>query len=280
MIGTNAFSGKGWQLLGAATLAIALTAGSLGAYAQAPKKEAAPAPKAGAAGGDQAAQNQSAWVKLCEKAPVIVPGKDGKEESVEKNICLTHHERLDASTGMVLISAAVRDIEGADKKHLMVMLPLGMAIPPGMQAGIYPADMWDKIQKNEKVDDSKIQPVKLQYTLCHAAGCTAEVEATADLLKTISDNAGMIVYAVNGNGAPIAFPVPLNGFKEALNGAPADNAEYATKRTALMKQIAENRKKMIEEYQKQNKDLQNMTGATPPPAAAPAAAPAAPPKKK
>lgn len=255
---------------GVAAVAFALSAAH--AFAQQPAAKGAAAAPAG--------PPPSSWVKLCEKAPFVGKDKDGKEIRQDKNICLTHHERLDASTGMVLISAAVRDIEGADKKHLMVMLPLGMAIPPGMQAGIYPADMWDKIQKNEKVDDSKIQPVKLQYTLCHAAGCTAEVEATADLLKTISDNAGMIVYAVNGNGAPIAFPVPLNGFKEALNGAPADNAEYATKRTALMKQIAENRKKMIEEYQKQNKDLQNMTGATPPPAAAPAAAPAAPPKKK
>ena len=152
---------------------------------------------------------------------------------------LAPSERLDASTGMVLISAAIRDIEGADKKHLMVMLPLGMAIPPGMQAGIYPADLWEKIQKNEKVDDSKIQPVKLQYTLCHAAGCTAEVEATPELLKQVSENAGMIVYAVNGNGAPIAFPGPLTGFKGALTGTPADNKFYAEKRGALMKQIAD-----------------------------------------
>ncbi len=258
---------------GIAALALALSAGH--ALAQ---QKAAPTPVQKATPGGPP---PSSWVKLCEKAPFVGKDKEGKEVRQEKNICLTHHERLDASTGMVLISAAIRDIEGADKKHLMVMLPLGMAIPPGMQAGIYPADLWEKIQKNEKVDDSKIQPVKLQYTLCHAAGCTAEVEATPELLKQVSENAGMIVYAVNGNGAPIAFPVPLNGFKEALTGTPADNKDYAEKRGALMKQIAENRKKMIEEYQKQNKDLQNMTGsgAAPAPAAAPAAKTEQPKKK-
>lgn len=259
---------------GIAALALALSTAHAVAQQKAPAKgAAAPAAAAGPA--------PSSWVKLCEKAPFVGRDKEGKEVRQEKSICLTHHERLDASTGMVLISAAIRDIEGADKKHLMVMLPLGMAIPPGMQAGIYPADMWDKIQKNEKVDDSKIQPIKLQYTLCHSAGCTAEVEATADLIKSVSGGAGMIIYAVNGNGAPIAFPVPLNGFKEALAGAPADNKDYAEKRSQLMKQIAENRKKMIEDYQKQNKDLQGMTNA---PAAAPAAQPApaakADPKKK
>lgn len=264
---------------GVAAVALALSAAH--ALAQQPAAKApAAAPQKGAAAAPAGAP-PSSWVKLCEKAPFVGKDKDGKEIRQEKNICLTHHERLDASTGMVLISAAIRDIEGAEKKHLMVMLPLGMAIPPGMQAGIYPADLWDKIQKNEKVDDSKIQPVKLIYTLCHAAGCTAEVEATPELIKSISDGAGMIVYAVNGNGAPIAFPVPLNGFKESLAGQPADNKMYAEQRGALMKQIAENRKKMIEEYQKQNKELKGMTapGETSI-APAPAAKAAPEPKKK
>jgi hypothetical protein len=152
-----------------------------------------------------------------------------------------------------------------------------MALPAGMQAGVYPKDMWDKIQKNEKVDDSKLKPIKLMYTLCHAAGCTAETEATAEVVKEISDGAGMIVYAVNGNGQPIAFPVPLNGFKESLAGPAADNKDYAEKRRALMQQIAENQKKAIEEYQKQNKELQGMM---PRPEGGPAGAPGAAPAKQ
>ena len=43
--------------------------------------------------------------------------KDGKDEKKELNICLTHHERLDGNTGMVLVSAAVRQVEGQDKQH-------------------------------------------------------------------------------------------------------------------------------------------------------------------
>ena len=56
----------------------------------------------------------SAWVKLCEKANEVTKDKDGKDEKKEVNICLTHHERLDGKSGMVLVSAAVRQIEGRD----------------------------------------------------------------------------------------------------------------------------------------------------------------------
>ena len=123
-------------------------------------------------------------MKLCEKATAVTKDKDGKEEKKDLNICLTHHERLDGNTGMVLVSAAVRQVEGQDKQHFMVMVPLGMLLQPGMRATLYPKDLWDKAQKNEKVDESKLKGLKLGYTLCHPAGCTAEMEATAGADRT------------------------------------------------------------------------------------------------
>jgi invasion protein IalB len=273
---------RDWSLMTAVAgvLALGVMAGAGDAVAQgaAPKKDAAKgaAPAQPAAGQPSGAM----WVKLCEKAPFVGQDKDGKEVRQDRSICLTHHERLEAMSGMVLVSAAIRDIEGADKKHLMVMLPLGVALPPGMQVGVYPKDMWEKVQKGEKVDDSKLTPIKLTYTLCHSAGCTAEVEATKELLDQIQSGAGLIVFAVNGNGVPTAFPVPLTGFKEALAGPPADNETYSKQRRDLLKQIAENRSKMIEEYRKQNEELQKVAPRVTPAAGAPAAAPAAQQPKK
>ncbi len=261
--------------------AIAAIACASPAFAQqkAPAQPAAAAAQPAAKG-----PPASAWVKLCEKAPFISKDKDGKEQRSDRNICLTHHERIDAATGMVLVSAAIRQIEGGDKQHFMVMLPLGMALPPGMQAAIYPADMWDKIQKNEKVDDTKLKPLKLAYTLCHAAGCTGELEATPEVIGDIKKGAGMIVYAISANGQTVAFPVPLTGFDAALQGPAADNTEYSKQRRALMQQIGENQRKAMEEYKKQNEELQKMQGNAAhgnAPPAAPAAQPkAAPPAKK
>jgi invasion protein IalB len=267
-----------------ATLALAV-AGSMAtsaAFAQQPKA-AAPAPAAkgaapAAAAGD--GKPAPAWVKLCEKGSFVSKDKDGKEKTQEHSICLTHHERIDAQSGIVLVSAAVRSIDDGKNPLLMVMLPLGMAIPPGMQVGVYPKDMWDKIQKNEKVDDSKLTPIKVPYILCHSAGCTGEIDATPEMIEAFKTNGGIIVYAVSGQGAPVAFPIPLVGFDTALAGAPADNQEYAKQRRALMQQIAENQQKAIEEYRKQAEELQKSQGQTKPATPGAAAPAAAPPAKK
>lgn len=234
-------------------------------------KAAAPAAAAPAAAAPAAAGQQSAWVKLCEKAKLQFPGKDGKPEISEKNICLTHHERLDGNSGMVIVSAALRQVDGADKQHLMVMVPLGMAIPPGLKAAVYNKDQWDKAAKNEKFDEKTLKPVDLKYTLCHPAGCTAEMEATKELIDAMKTGGGIMVFAWNGAAQPIAFPVPLDGFTTAQSGAPVDNKVYGEARGKLMMQIRARQEEVMKQYQEQQKAT----------AAAPAAAaPAAPAAKK
>jgi invasion protein IalB len=164
----------------------------------------------------------SAWVKLCEKANAVTKDKDGNEERKEVKICLTHHERLDGKSGMVLVSAAVRQIEGRDKQHFMIMVPLDMQIRPGLRASIYPKDQWELALKNEKTDETRLKGIELGYTLCHPAGCTAEVEATGELLDDLRTSGGLVVSATNSAGAPVAFPVPLVGFAEAFAGPPVE----------------------------------------------------------
>nr|PZN84607.1 MAG: invasion protein [Pseudomonadota bacterium] len=197
----------------------------------------------------QQQQQQSAWVKLCEKAPLATRDKEGKLVREEKEICLTHHERLDGNTGMVIVSAAIRHVEGIDKEHLMVMVPLGMAIPPGVRAAVYTPEQWEKAQKNEKIDEKELKPISLNYTLCHPAGCTAEVEATKELLDSMKTGGGLMVLAINANGQPIAFPVPLDGFTAAHNGPPVDSEAYAKARSQLMEQIRERRAELIRQAQ-------------------------------
>ena len=274
----------------AGAVALALAIGwAGGAVAQAPppappakkapeKAPAAPAKKPAAGAKDAPAPSgaaQSAWVKLCEMAVGIAKDKEGKEEKKELNICLTHHERLDGNTGMVLVSAAVRQVEGQDKQHFMVMVPLGMLIQPGMRASIYPKDLWEQAQKNEKVDETKLKGLKFGFTLCHPAGCTAEVEASPELLTDLKTAGGLVIFAINAGGQPVGFPVPLVGFEQAYAGPPVDNVQYGEARRQLMQQIQQRQQEMVEEYKKQQQ--QQPTGATPP---AKAPAPAAPPAKK
>jgi invasion protein IalB len=254
---------------GAVALALGIAGIAGSADAQQPpaakKPAAAPAQKgAPAAASAPPAGSQSAWVKLCEKANAVTKDKDGKDEKKEVSICLTHHERLDGNSGMVLVSAAVRQIDGQDKQHFMIMVPLGMLIQPGMRASIYPKDQWELVQKNEKVDEAKLKGIKLGYTLCHPAGCTAEVEATAELINDLRTSGGLVVFAINAGGQPVGFPVPLVGFEQAYTGGPVDNKQYGEARRALMQQIAQRQHDLIEEQKKQQQAA---------PGAAPSAAP-------
>jgi invasion protein IalB len=210
-----------------------------------PAAPAAPAkPGAAAPAGDPKAADQSAWVKLCEKAPSLADDKK------ELNVCLTHHERIDGNTGLVLVSAALRKVEGQDKEALMIMVPLGMALPPGAQV---------KIDENE--------PIKLAFTLCHAAGCTAETEASKDIVAKMKAGKQMIVAAINLAGKPIGFPVPLTGFGPAYDGAPVDNDKYKEARGKLMEAI---RDRQVELIKKAQEEQAKNPKAADPKAAAPA----------
>ncbi len=288
--------GKGRSARGVAAMcaAVGLAAVIIGTPASAqdpaPAAPAAPAAKAPAAApaakapaaapaakdkGAAATDKKSAWVKLCEKAPFNTKDKDGKEVKNEKNICLTHHERLDGNTGMVMVSAAIREVEGSDKKSMMVMVPLGMALPPGLRAAVYSKEQWAQAAKNEKIDEKTLKPISLKYSLCHAAGCTAEVEATAEIVEQMKTGGGIMVIAMNAGAQPIGFPVPLDGFTEAFAGKPVDNKEYAKARGQLMAQIRERQQAAVEKYK-----AEQMKNLPPPPPDAAGAAPAAPAAKK
>ncbi len=253
----------------AAQAPAAAPAAKQAAPAAAPAAKAAPAAAAApAAGADTAAaatgEAKSAWVKLCEKAPILKKDKDGKDQKEEKNLCLTHHERLDGNTGMVLVSAAIREVEGQDKPSLMVMVPLGMALPPGIRAAIYTKEQWAAASKNEKIDDKALKPIELKYSLCHPAGCTAETEATKEIIEQMKAGGGLMILAMNAAAQPIGFPVPMDGFTEAYSGAPIDNEKYQKARGALMGQIRERQKELAEKYkadqEEKMKAMKNLPG--------------------
>lgn len=244
--------GRGLMTLSAAAvLGLGVLFAGTPAFAQKKGETKKPAEAAAAA----PAEKQSAWVKLCEVAKLAKPQTkpDEKPEVEEKKICLTHHERLDGNTGMVLVSAAIREVEGQDKKSLMVMVPLGMAIPAGVRAAVYSNDQWDKAAKNEQIDEKQLKPINLKYSLCHPAGCTAEIEADADLIDQMKKGGGLMILALNASAKPVGFPVPLDGFTKAFDGPPIDNEKYAQARSQLMGQIRERQAKMVEKMKEEQK---------------------------
>jgi len=209
---------------------------------------AAGTPAAGAAAG--APPDENAWVKLCEKSA----------QTENKEICLTHHERLDGNSGIVLVAAAIRKVEGDPKEQILVRLPtaIALAIPAGVQL---------RIDENE--------PLALKYTLCYATSCQAETEVTPELMKSIRSGKQMVVAAVNLQRKAIGFPVPLAGFSKAYDGPPVDNAKYQEARRQLMEMIRKRQAELASKAaEAQDKKGQAQAGAPAPAAGAPAPVPA------
>jgi invasion protein IalB len=209
----NSFSRSAgrWTLgAGACALALALVAPVALAQQSQPKSSAAPktstAPAAAPAAGQAA---EDAWVKLCMKS----------KQTGGKQICLINHEGLEPNTGMVLIAAAVRKVEGEDKQQLLIRVPTAYAlvIPAGVQI---------------RIDNEK--PIQLQYSICFPTSCQVQMELTDELYKQMRAGKQMVVAAMNIQQKTMGFPVPLAGFSKAYDGPPVDNKVYEAQRRKLM----------------------------------------------
>jgi invasion protein IalB len=182
--------------------------------------------------GESSAETQATanpWVKLCENVNIA---------GASKALCVTTHERLDGSTGMVLVSAALREIEGDASLTLMALVPEGVRLPPGLRISIYSKEDWEKLQRHEN-DESKATAITLTYTLCRAGGCAAEATATPSLIADLKAGGGLRVSATGAANEAVSFLVPLVGFTEAYEGPPEDNERYKRIRSALLQQIKE-----------------------------------------
>ena len=144
-------------------------------------------------------------------------------------------------------------MDGEDKQYLMVMVPLGMRLKAGMRAALYPKDLWEQAQKNEKIDETKLKGLKLEYkhVPCRAAA-RPKWKRRRELINDLKTFGGMVVFAINPTRArPSSFPVPLAGFEKAYAGGRIDAQQYRGRRQALVQQIAQRQRELAEQQKKQ-----------------------------
>ena len=234
---------------GAGALAVVLAMPLATAQDAVPKSSAAPksAPAAGAPAGapgatpmaGDAAAAEDAWVKLCMK----------NDQTQNKEICLINHEGLEPNTGMVLIAAAVRKVEGEEKLQLLVRVPTAYALvmPAGVQL---------------KIDEG--QPIQLQYAICFPTSCQVQLELTNELLEQMRKGKQMVVAAMNIQQKTMGFPVPLTGFAKAYDGAPVDSVKYEELRRQLMEMFRKRQADLAAKAaQAEQKKEAEQTGAAP-----------------
>ncbi len=223
----------------AATFALAGTGPSQAQQQQSkpPAQQQQAAPQAGSS-----EKKVDAWVKVCEP----IPGGENKD----KKVCLTHHERIDGNTGIVVVSAAIRQIEGQDKAAFLVTVPLGMVLPSGALV---------------RVDEGK--PLQLPYVFCHVGGCLAERDATPEIIDSLKKGGKLGILVVNAaSKKPLVYEIPLTGFTKAIQGAPVDSQKYRESRKQLLLAI---RQRQIELAKKAADAANNKEGGQQQPQAQP-----------
>jgi invasion protein IalB len=215
--------------LGAIVFAAPATAQQTAPPQPAAPAQAAPVKKPGAE------KINSAWVKLCDDI-----------KGVKGDVCLTHHERFNPNTGRPLISAAIRKIKGQEKEMLLVMVPLGRLLKPGLLF---------------KVDDE--EPIKLDYSFCTSVGCVAETQATPEVIAKLKKGTRLDIGTMSLNQKRIGFRVPLAGFSRAYDGPPIDRKVYAQARKEMFQVIRKRQillAKKAAEAAKKMKDAKGASG--------------------
>lgn len=231
-------------------------------------KEKAPAAKPAAAKKEAAAPAAAApagpapvWAKICEKVPVVKKEKDGKETKEEKQACKTMYESFDPSTGGPLVAISVEEGEGIDKKAMTVIVPPGVALPPGLSLAVFQKDQWDKVAaqnkegKAVKPEELGLKPYNFKFLHCAPTGCVSLNEASTELLDQMKSGVGIMIRVADVSGRVVDLAVPLKGFAESFAGAPLDTKEFLKDRQARLTALAQKRAEAVERFKKERADM-------------------------
>jgi invasion protein IalB len=169
----------------------------------------------------QSEEQDSPWVKVCNVDP-----------KVNKEICLITQE-LRTNTGQFLSSVAIREIDGEARKTLLVAVPTGMLIQPGLRV---------------QVDGGKQSQAK--YGICFPNACYSEMVIDDAFINSMKQGGKLILTTLNQQAKAIPLELTLIGFTKVYDGAPMDVAELQKKQEKLQSELQrradEARQKLID----------------------------------
>ena len=170
-----------------------LTLPGLGSPPAATSVPAGATPNSASPGGGQQVA-QAPWTKICSPDP-----------NTKKNVCAVRLEVADSTGQQLLASATVQTRQDDPKMLLIVSVPPGMLIRPGIQIVI---------------DTNK--PMPLAYTICAPNACYADTDFTADNLKALRAGKQLTIAAINEVAQQVSMPISLAGFAKAYDGPGVD----------------------------------------------------------
>lgn len=166
-----------------------------------------------------------AWLKVCSTDP-----------QVKKEVCIVKQDLL-TNTGQFLASMQLREVEGEARKRLIVAVPPGMLIQPGLQVQI-----------------DKEEPQTLKYGICFPNACFAELAIDDSYIAKMKKGGQLMLTTLNQQGKPRPFPFTLIGFT-AVHEGPGLDPKVLTERQQdlqekLQKRAEEQRQKLIDAQRK------------------------------
>lgn len=173
----------------------------------------------------QNAQQQSAWVKICTQ-----------DQNTQKELCLITQE-LRTNQGQFLASLAIREVPGEARKSMLISVPVGMVIKPGV---------------NLQIDGS--QPEKVDYTICFPNACYAERVIDEAFINRMKRGGKIQMITYNQAGKQVRFDMTLIGFTATYDGEGIDpaalQAQQATLQQELDRRAQEARDRLVAEQRK------------------------------
>lgn len=162
----------------------------------------------GASAQSQQGQPENAWVKICNTDP-----------QANKELCLITQE-LRTDAGQFLASIAIREAPGEARKALLVSVPVGMVIKPGVQL---------------QIDGG--QATKIDYSICFPNACYAELAIDSGFVSKMKAGGKLQLTTYNQQGKPVRFEMTLIGFTSAYDGPGLDPQALAQKQQDLQRQL-------------------------------------------
>ncbi|MCX2722718.1 invasion associated locus B family protein [Roseibium salinum] len=176
---------------------------------------------AGAPAIAQDQQEKSPWTKACNTNP-----------NTQKEICFISIE-LRTNTGQFLSNIAIQETEGEARKKLLVAVPTGVLIQPGLRI---------------QIDESK--PVQAKYSICAPNACYAELAIDDSFINAMKQGSEIRVAPYNQQAKEIVFKMTLVGFTKVYDGEPMNLADLQKRQeelqSELQKRADEARQKLID----------------------------------
>ena len=168
----------------------------------------------GAAQVQQKSRNESQliyspWIKICEKP----------SGATTQQVCFIRKDGLGES-GMPVVAALLIEPVGENRRILRVTLPLGMQLASGTRI----------------VVDQR-QPINAPYIICTGVGCSADYEASDELIDKLKHGQGLVVEGINSQGQAVSVALPLADFGKAYDGPPTDPNLVAEQALKLVEQL-------------------------------------------